>query len=141
MNRKEPIAPWKVLELSTGRTNLNGGTMELTDLHNRNRNINTVAKECQEHNYPLLVWPEDKELLQLSQLPQFPSRPNCRANWLIMEGTQYKVIRTNQELQDFITPGFAYSILTEQPRGYYVQEYRVTCRPAKLMEVKNVSSH
>ena len=54
--------------------------MELTDLHNRRANIDYVAKWHQERERPLVVWPEDKIILRISDLP-------------VIEGTTSKVGR------------------------------------------------
>ena len=105
---------------------------ELTDLHNRRNNIGTVARRCTEHNYPLLVWPEDKALLRLADLPRIYGKPNKPAAWRDMEYTVARLIGTDEQLRDFIREGRAYAVSdTVQhltPRSVLVVEYAVESR-------------
>jgi hypothetical protein len=104
-------------------------TMELADLHNRRSNIGTVARRCKEHNYPLLAWPEDKQLLRLADLPVIHGKPNRPAAWRDMEYTRAQLCGTDEQLRDFIREGRAYHIhdaiqhLT--PHSVMVVEYAV----------------
>jgi len=136
MNRKRSFTPWKVLELSTGRTIDKGENMklnELADLHNRRSNIGTVARRCKKHSYPLLAWPEDKALLRLTDLPVIYGKPNKPTTWTDFEYTVARWLNSDEELRDFICVGRAYKIANIAPRQYngstrLVVEYRVETR-------------
>jgi hypothetical protein len=103
--------------------------MELTDLHNRRSNIETVANLAKAHGYPLLAWPEDKDLLRLEDLPRIVT-PNKMVNWTKLEKGLYFILSNDQKLRDIIKPGRAYAInpALGQFNGLYVQEYKVTTR-------------
>ena len=104
--------------------------MELTDIHNRRANIELVSKRAKEHGYPLLVWPEDKELLRLDDLPTTDD-PNKPTDWLEVSYTRYSICRTDQQLREFIREGFAY-VQGVTPRHdkapRRVDEYKVVTR-------------
>ena len=84
--------------------------MELADLHNRRSNIGTVAKRCRDNNYPLLAWPEDKELLRLSDLPVINRRPNIPTTWLSCDTNIMFVLHSDQALRDIVKVGRAYYV-------------------------------
>lgn len=103
--------------------------LELADLHNRNRNIRVVAEDCQRNGFPLIAWPEDKELLRLEDLPQFTGA-NQRSTWTRLEFRNYFVCSTNQELRDILVIGRAYAInpAPAQFNGSTVLEYKVVTK-------------
>jgi hypothetical protein len=103
--------------------------MELTDLHNRRANIITVSNLAKAHGYPLLAWPEDKQLLRLADLPRLV-QANKPINWTHLEPGIYFIVANDQALRDIIKPGKAYAInpALGQFNGSYVQEYKVTTR-------------
>jgi len=84
--------------------------MELTDIHNRRSNIATVAEDCKANHYPLLAWPEDKELLRLGDLPQFV-QANKRPTWTGLEPKDYHVVTSDRDLRAVIREGFGYSLV------------------------------
>ena len=111
---------------------------EIADLHNRRGNIGTVARRCAEHGYPLLVWPEDKALLRLTDLPVINGRPNKPTTWTDFEYTVARLIDNDEELRDFIREGRAYAIKTAAQQfagsSRLVVEYRVsTCDAAQRL--------
>lgn len=99
--------------------------MELTDIHNRRGNIDTVSQWCKANGYPLLAWPEDAELLTLADLPAFSAfeRPNKPRSWRTLEATRYFRAGTSIELRKQIREGFAYARV-----GPYVNEYAIRSR-------------
>ena len=103
--------------------------MELTDIHNRRANIELVSKRAKEHGYPLLVWPEDKELLRLDDLPvmQGESEPNTPVNWWSIKWQSVCKLANDIELRAHVRDGFAYI-----REGRNVHEYAITTRPVKL---------
>lgn len=103
--------------------------MELTDLHNRRSNINVVSDDCKLNNYPLLAWPEDKELLRLSDLP-FTVNANKRRTWVTLEPKSYQILLTDDGLRAFIREGMAYGIIAVTHTGTFVQEYTVKTKAA-----------
>ncbi len=104
-------------------------TSELTDLHNRRANIETVATRCREHAYPLLAWPEDKALLQLSDLPQLAHVVafNIPIAWQRCEFRRLLCVASDADLRNKITEGKAYAIVLNlgQFQGTTVAEYEV----------------
>ena len=109
---------------------------EIADLHNRRGNIGMVARRCAEHSYPLLVWPEDKALLRLTDLPVINGKPNKPTIWTDFEYTVARLIGTDEQLRDFIREGRAYvirdSVQHLTPRSKLVVEYRVETKAAQL---------
>lgn len=104
--------------------------MELTDIHNRRRDIDVVAKRCREHGYPLLAWPQDTELLRLADLPN-PAQINVPMDWTDCQYNVALFIKGNEELRKFIKPGNAYAIngAVQQINGAsFVVEYNVVTR-------------
>lgn len=103
--------------------------MELADLHNRRANIETVAALAKERDTPFLTWPEDKELLRLSDLPEI-TRVNVPHNWVSCELLFYFIVRDDEQLRDIIRVGRAYSInpALGQFTGTYVQEWKVVTK-------------
>ena len=103
--------------------------MELADIHNRRANIELVSKRAKEHGYPLLVWPEDKELLRVDDLP-VTEQPNRPVDWTALQYMNYRIIRSNKELRKFIVPGRAYAIGGERigKASQRVDEYAVVTR-------------
>ena len=47
----------------------------ITDIHNRRKNIDYVAQWHQEHAKALSIWPEDKLLLRITDLPVMEGFP------------------------------------------------------------------
>ena len=84
--------------------------LELTDLHNRRSNIASAAKYAQAHAYPLLVWPEDRELLRLADLP-IVTREACNTprNWSNLATSAIRLIRSDDELRKWIKVDRAYT--------------------------------
>lgn len=107
-------------------------TNELTDLHNRRANIETVASRCREHGYPLLAWPEDKALLRLSDLPQMTHAGafNQPTAWQHCEFHRLLCVASDTDLRNKITEGKAYAIILNlgQFQGTTVAEYKVESR-------------
>lgn len=104
--------------------------MELTDIHNRRENITTVANDCKANHYPLIAWPEDKELLRLSDLPQFVSA-NKRPNWTRLDPLTYFVVTSDDDLRKIVREGFAYSInpaVQQLTSAFVVQAWQVKSR-------------
>lgn len=105
--------------------------MELTDIHNRRDNITTVANDCKANHYPLIAWPEDKELLRLGDLPRFV-RPNIRPSWLGLELGRSWIVGSDASLRDLIVEDRAYSINPSlaqfNEQSNVVQEWIVTTR-------------
>ena len=130
MNRKKPMVPWKVLDLGEATKKEGVHTMELTDIHHRRSNIAIVADDCKANNYPLIAWPEDKELLRLSDLPKF-CNANQRANWTGLEHAGFHVVTSDLDLRNVIQEGFAYSInpsVQQLTSAFVVQSWQVTSR-------------
>ncbi len=104
-------------------------TMELTDLHNRRSNIDAVATRCRKHAYPLLAWPEDKELLRLSDLPQLAHVVafNIPIAWQRCEFLRLLCMTSDADLRNKITEGKAYAIVLNlgQFQGMTVAEYEL----------------
>jgi len=83
--------------------------LELTDLHNRRRSIAYVAREAQINLTPFLTWPEDKQLLRLSDLPLIQGRPfNTPTTWRRVNITATCTMTSDCTLRDFIIIGRAY---------------------------------
>jgi hypothetical protein len=92
----------------------------LTDLHNRRDNIALVAKYFAEHDYPFLAWPEDKQLLRLTDLPIFIGRnggrvePRQNKHWPIFKKTSSFLVPQGQlgddRLQQIIEVGALYAV-------------------------------
>jgi len=103
--------------------------MELGDIHNRRANIETVSNLAKAHGYPLLTWPEDKQLLCLGDLPRL-IHVNRPINWISLEPSMYFIVKDDQTLRDVIKIGRAYSInpALGQFNGQFVQEYKVVTR-------------
>ena len=104
--------------------------MELTDIHNRRDNITVVANDCKANHYPLIAWPEDKELLRLADLPRFV-RANKRPNWTRLESNRARIIVSDRDLREFVTEGFAYSINNgpqQFSHSFVVQEWSLSTR-------------
>jgi len=101
--------------------------MELTDIHNRRSNITLVSNRAKAHGYPLLAWPEDKQLLRLADLPRLV-HANKPPAWTTLVPGIYFIVSTDNALRDIIKIGRAYSInpALGQFNGHYVQEYKVT---------------
>jgi len=95
-------------------------TQNIPDLHNRRRNLEVVSRWCKENNYPLLVWPEDKAILRLDDLPNTEYLPNKPSSWGKMEFSSDSWINQDETLRNFIRVGFAYSFT-----GFKVQEWLV----------------
>jgi len=104
--------------------------MELTDIHNRRSNITTVAKDCKANHYPLLAYPEDKELLRLGDLPQFV-QANKRPTWIGLEHAGFHVVTSDLDLRNMIREGFGYSInpsVQQLTSAFVVQSWQVKTR-------------
>ena len=109
--------------------NINTGS-DLPDLHNRRDNIAAVAADCKANNYPLIAWPEDKELLRLDDLPRFVCA-NCRPTWVTVMMMKFHLVTSDNELRRIIKPGLAYAInpsLQQLASGYMVETYSVVTR-------------
>jgi len=111
MNRKQSFVPWNVLILSTGETIEKETTMhklELADLHNRRGNITTVSNRAKANNYPVLTWPEDKELLRVSDLPTINGNPNVPPAWESFRSESIFFVSNDCDLRNKIRVGRAY---------------------------------
>ena len=105
--------------------------MELADIHNRRANIELVSKRAKEHGYPLLAWPEDRELLRLGDLPVL-NYVNIPPDWSRISYSTFAVIDTDEQLRKFIKPGRAYLVQNDD-RGNIkapkrIEEYKVITR-------------
>ena len=101
--------------------------MELTGIHNRRANIKQVSKRAKEHGYPLLVWPEDKELLRLEDIPDTRQEPNKPTDWVSI--TLSRIIRhitENHQLRFNVGVRKAYT-----RNGSTVYEYTIQTIPVK----------
>jgi len=86
--------------------------MELTDIHNRRANIELVSKRAKEHGYPLLIWPEDKELLRVFDIPTMRGDDvNKPTDWRYMVEINDIEIDgfSDARLRHVITEGYAYT--------------------------------
>lgn len=93
-------------------------SMTLTDTHNRRRNIAYVSRWSQQNDYPMIIWPEDTELLRLSDLPQIDGRPNKPPTWTDMQIDGIRPVQDTKHLREIITVGKAYFL---DGRGNIVQ--------------------
>jgi hypothetical protein len=100
---------------------------EITDLHNRRTNLDLVATRAKKHVYPLLIWPEDKLLVRLSDLPWAITRqPNCPESWLSMHANGLpRPVRSDSELREMVRVDYAYAIVGVTNIGTLVQEFRL----------------
>jgi hypothetical protein len=81
---------------------------ELTDIHNRNKNIRACAELAQRNNTPLLAWPEDTELLKLADLPVINGRINVPSAWSGYEMNRTFFLASDAELRAVLVVGRAY---------------------------------
>ena len=102
---------------------------ELADLHNRRANLELVSKQAKAHGYPLLIWPEDKALLRIADLPVF-MKVNQPVNWVKCEPSMTFRVTSDQQLRDLVKVDRAYSInpAVQHITGYHLVEYRVESR-------------
>jgi len=103
---------------------------ELADLHNRRANLELVSKRAKEHNYPLLIWPEDKALLRIADLPVFV-KANRPVNWVKCEPSSLAFrVTSDQQLRDLVKVDRAYAInpAVQHITGYHLVEYRIESR-------------
>lgn len=110
--------------------------MELTDIHNRHDNIKVVSDDCKANNYPLIAWPEDKELLRLADLPQFVTA-NKRNTWTGLKFYASHIITSDEHLRDVIQPGFAYArnVLTDNHiKATIVDEYTIETQSVGVLD-------
>lgn len=101
--------------------------MELADIHNRRANIELVSKRAKEYGYPFLVWPEDKELLKLVDIPDTTKEPNMPTDWTAI--TLTRVIRhiyENHQLRFNVEVGKAYT-----RNGNTLFEHTIQTKPVK----------
>lgn len=82
--------------------------LELTDLHNRRANILHVSQRCKENGFPLLAWPEDAELLRLTDLPILNGAINIPPTWQSASPTRTRFVTDDTELKSFIREGYSY---------------------------------
>lgn len=102
----------------------------LPDLHNRRDNIKVVSDDCKANGYPLIVWPEDKELLRLTDLPRFV-QANKRPTWTNLKALTCFVVSSDYHLRQSIREGLAYSInlsIQHLTTTYVIQTWQVTSR-------------
>ena len=107
---------------------------EVTDLHNRRANISTVASYFKTMELPFLAWPEDKLLLNLTDLPLFLNgeAPRKAKTWKPFNAVaRYEVLPgkgANTQIRAFIQTGRLYAVtgIQERPEGfaYFVTEYK-----------------
>lgn len=86
--------------------------LELTDLHNRRGNIELVSKRAKENDYPLLTWPEDKQLLRLVDLPVINKAPNVPPAWTRFRLESTFFVSSDANLREKIRIGCAYYRIT-----------------------------
>ena len=101
---------------------------QLTDTHNRRKNIRLVAERAKANAYPLLTWPEDKTLLRLSDLPVIAGTPNKPTAWASMESSnRFFFVQTDEQLRRLIVVGRAYfcNPTVQQVLGTLVVECKV----------------
>jgi hypothetical protein len=100
---------------------------ELADLHNRRKNIRLVSDRAKAMGFPYLVWPEDKELLRIDDLPlgDYKRRPNVPISWSKIDPTRYYIVINDEDLRQYIREGFAYSKIEQTHVGIFVQEYEL----------------
>ena len=106
---------------------------QVTDLHNRRANIVTVSNRARDMGIPFLVWPEDKLLLRLSDLPQLSrGEENKAPSWLSLIRAGVRVFRNdeigNRALREWIDEGFAYAHVGHSGDYVSVNAYQVTSR-------------
>lgn len=102
---------------------------QIADLHNRRSNLDVVAQRAKRHGYPLLVWPEDKLLLKLEDLPTENRNGQQNINrpiaWKRCEFRRIFFVSNDMELRDTIVEGNAYTRYLQQDLGTAVAEYKV----------------
>jgi len=107
---------------------------EVTDLHNRRANVSTVASYFKTMELPFLTWPEDKLLLNLTDLPLFLNgeAPRKAKTWKPFSAVaRHEVLPgkgANTQLRSFIQTGRLYAVtgIQERKEGfvYFVTEYK-----------------
>ena len=97
--------------------------MELADIHNRRANIELVSKRAREHGYPLLAWPEDEELIRLSDIPVIEGQPNKPIAWTKFSLRRFFRVSNDADLRGQIVTGHAYTRVDN-----LVSEWKVTSR-------------
>lgn len=102
---------------------------ELTDLHNRRKNLEYVSRHAKLNGWPLLAWPEDIQLARLGDLPILEKHINKPPDWRTMEESFTYLIECDADLRKVLTPGFAYAITGYHSGGWLeVQSWRIESR-------------
>lgn len=107
---------------------------QIADLHNRRGNIEVVAARAKANGYPLLVWPEDKLLLRIADLPAENRNEQRNINrpiaWKRCEFRSIFFVSNDAELRDQIQIDRAYTryLGLQQFLGTAIAEYEVESR-------------
>jgi len=100
----------------------------VTDLHNRRRNLELVSRRAKEMGIPLLIWPEDKLIVKQDDLPVLDTHVNKAPDWKRMFDLGSFLVRSDDELRDHVREGYAYAITDQDSVFDYVTEYEVKSR-------------
>ena len=103
----------------------------VTDLHNRRRNLVLVSRRAKAMGIPLLIWPEDKAIIKQTDLPVLDTihyHVNRAPDWKTIYDVGSFLVRSDDELRDHIREGYAYAITDQDNVFDYVTEYEVRSR-------------
>lgn len=98
----------------------------LTDIQNRRRDLSLVANRAGRHNYPLLLWPNDEELIRLDDVPLIEAQPNIPSTW-----------KECRELFSFVVTSTSQLRKHLRALNLHVKGYAITGKATKLFQVDN----